>query len=49
MLERSERYDIARDTNWTPSYVSHEELFPPQMGDPYDIYFEEPQTAHPLR
>ena len=49
MLERSEWYDIARDTNWTPSYVAQEDLFPPQMGDPYGIDFKAPQTAHPLR
>ena len=44
MLERSEWYDIARDTNWTPSYVSQEELFPPEMGDPYGIPTEEWET-----
>ncbi len=34
MLERSDWYDIARDTSWTPSYVTEEELFPPeQTGD----------------
>ena len=44
MLERSEWYDIARDTNWTPSYVSQEALFPPEMGDPYGIPTEEWET-----
>ena len=44
MLERSEWYDIARDTNWTPSYVSQEALFPPEMGDPYGIPIEEWET-----
>ena len=44
MLERSEWYDIARDTNWTPSYVSEEALFPPEMGDPYGIPTEEWET-----
>ena len=44
MLERSEWYDIARDTNWTPSYVSREALFPPEMGDPYGIPIEEWET-----
>lgn len=28
MLERSDWYDIARNTNWTPGYVSEAELFP---------------------
>ena len=49
MPERSQWYDIARNANRPPSYVSREELFPPQMSDPYGIYFEQPQTAHPLR
>ena len=44
MLERSDWYDIARDTNWTPSYVAREELFPPEMGDPYDIPLAEWET-----
>jgi toluene monooxygenase system protein A len=37
MLERSEWYDIARRTNWTPKYVTEEELFPPEMSDPYGV------------
>ena len=49
MLERSEWYDIARDTNWTPSCVSREALFPPQMGGPLRHLFRGAQTAHPLR
>ena len=44
MLERSDWYDIARDTNWTPSYVSREALFPPAMGDPYGIPLAEWET-----
>jgi len=32
ILDRSEWYNIARDTNWTPSYVKQEELFPEQMS-----------------
>ena len=28
LLNRSDWYDIARDTEWTPTYVSNEELFP---------------------
>jgi toluene monooxygenase system protein A len=31
LLERAEWYDIARTTNWTPSYVSKAELFPDVM------------------
>ncbi len=26
-LDRAECYDIARDTNWTPTYVTEDELF----------------------
>jgi toluene monooxygenase system protein A len=37
MLDRSEWYDLARSTNWTPSYVSKEELFPEWLSDPFDI------------
>ena len=34
LLERSEWYDIARQTEWTPQYVTDEELFPAgQSGD----------------
>ena len=28
LLERSAWYDIARNTNWTPKYVTEEDLFP---------------------
>lgn len=31
LLERADWYDIARDTNWTPKYVSQEALFPDVM------------------
>ena len=44
MLERSDWYDIARDTNWTPSYVPRDALFPPSMGDPYGIPTAEWET-----
>lgn len=37
MLERSEWYDIARRTNWTPKFVTEEQLFPPEMSDPYGV------------
>lgn len=32
MLGRLDWYDIARTTNWTPAYVTTEELFPPEMA-----------------
>ena len=41
LLERSDWYDIARNTNWTPSYVSREEIFPKELSDPYNIDVEE--------
>ena len=28
ILNRSEWYDVVRDTNWVPKYVTQEELFP---------------------
>ena len=31
LLDRSDWYDIARNTNWTPRYVTEEELFPDVM------------------
>jgi toluene monooxygenase system protein A len=37
MLERSRWYDLARQTNWTPKYVGNDELFPPEMSDPYGV------------
>lgn len=36
-LNRSDWYDIARRTTWTPTYVSEEALFPPEMSDPYGL------------
>jgi toluene monooxygenase system protein A len=30
-------YDLARTTNWTPGYVSTEELFPPELSGDMDI------------
>ncbi|WP_428678203.1 YHS domain-containing protein [Reyranella sp.] len=44
MLERAEWYDLARTTNWTPTYVSEAEMFPPEMGDPYGIPVSEWET-----
>lgn len=37
LLNRSDWYDIARDTNWTPKYVTEEELFPKEMSDCFDV------------
>ena len=37
LLDRSASYDLARTTNWTPRYVTADELFPEEMSDPYDI------------
>jgi len=37
LLNRSDWYDIARDTNWTPDYVTEDELFPPQMSDAFGL------------
>jgi toluene monooxygenase system protein A len=44
LLDRSDWYDIARDTNWTPDYVPREDLFPPELSDPYNIPVEEWET-----
>ncbi|PPR24461.1 MAG: Toluene-4-monooxygenase system protein A, partial [Alphaproteobacteria bacterium MarineAlpha10_Bin1] len=44
LLDRSDWYDIARDTNWTPGYVPREEIFPAEMSDPYGIPVEEWET-----
>lgn len=43
-LDRSQWYDIARATNWTPAYVSEEELFPPEMSDPHGVPVSEWET-----
>ncbi|HMW24033.1 MAG TPA: toluene monooxygenase, partial [Burkholderiaceae bacterium] len=54
LLERHEWYDIARSTNWTPSYVQESELFPDQMtgamGVPmaaWEVYDEPYKTSFP--
>jgi len=54
LLERSEWYDIARSTNWTPAYVTQEELFPDVMtgakGVPiekWEVYDEPYKTSFP--
>jgi toluene monooxygenase system protein A len=40
LLQRAEWYDLARTTNWKPSYVSEDQLFPPELSDPYKIPME---------
>ncbi|MDA3624666.1 YHS domain-containing protein [Saccharopolyspora oryzae] len=32
LLERAQWYDIARSTEWTPKYVTADELFPPELS-----------------
>ena len=44
LLERSEWYDLARTTNWTPKYATEDELYPADMSDPYGIPTEEWET-----
>ena len=44
LLDRSDWYDIARDTNWSPGFVPREDLFPAELSDPYDIPLAEWET-----
>ena len=44
LLERSNWYELARSTNWTPQFVSEKELFPPVQSDPFDIPMSEWET-----
>ena len=37
LLERAAWYDIARATNWTPSFVAESELFPEVMCGAMDV------------
>ncbi|TXT41335.1 MAG: toluene monooxygenase system protein A [Comamonadaceae bacterium] len=32
LLNRMDWYDLARTTNWTPRYVTEDELFPPLLS-----------------
>lgn len=41
MLNNSDWYDLARETNWTPKYVSESELFPTELSDPYKLPISE--------
>ena len=54
LLERHEWYDIARSTNWTPKYVSDDQLFPDIMtgaqGVPmekWEVYDEPYKVSYP--
>ena len=50
LLDRAEWYDIARDTNWTPRYVTEDALFPEEqsgvLGLPLEVWesYDEPRT-----
>ena len=41
VLNRMDWYDLARSTNWTPTYVTEDELFPPQLSGAFGL----PQNA----
>jgi len=41
VLNRTDWYDIARKTNWTPKYVKEDELFPPQLSGNFGIPVEQ--------
>ncbi|SPD61797.1 protein of unknown function (plasmid) [Cupriavidus taiwanensis] len=54
LLERAAWYDIARTTNWTPTYVAESDLFPEVMagaqGVPMEVWetYDEPyKTSYP--
>lgn len=40
VLNRTDWYDVARTTNWTPKYVTEDELFPPELSGSFDIPME---------
>lgn len=40
LLDRSQWYDLARDTNWTPRYVAEDDIFPPDMSDAFRLGME---------
>ncbi len=44
MIERTEWYDLLRATNWTPKYVTEDELFPEEMSGHRDIPIEDWET-----
>lgn len=37
LLDRSDWYNLGRATNWTPRYVTEEELFPDDMSDKFGL------------
>ena len=37
VLNRMDWYDLARTTNWTPSYVTEDELFPPRLSGEFGL------------
>jgi len=41
LLRMEDWYDLARDTNWTPSYVTEDEMFPEQWSSTFGIPLEE--------
>ncbi|CAG4885413.1 Toluene-4-monooxygenase system, hydroxylase component subunit alpha [Georgfuchsia toluolica] len=54
LLDRSQWYDIARNTNWTPRYVKEDELFPNVMTGAlgverpkWEAYDEPYKTSYP--
>ena len=54
LLNREDWYDLARTTNWTPRYVTEDQLFPEQMsggrGIPmaaWETYDEPYKTSYP--
>ncbi len=54
MLNREDWYDLARTTNWTPRYVTEDQLFPEQMSGSRGIpmaawegYDEPYKTSYP--
>jgi toluene monooxygenase system protein A len=40
VLNRTDWYDVARTTNWTPKYVTEDELFPQELSGSFDIPME---------
>lgn len=40
LRQMHEWYDLTHETNWTPRYVTEEELFPPHLSDPFGIDIE---------
>ena len=44
MLANKEWYDLARQTNWTPSYVAEDEFFPPSFSGEFDIPMDSWET-----